>query len=491
MVEIVFLYYPEGAYIQEARTNLNELEPNIRMVKATPEIVSNLVPYHLQHSAESWLIFYRRDRQQELLISPLKNTNETYSRGNLADLIPILKRFFGENRRIIPPEWVGQFEYLHIDASLDSLLDLVQIQQSEGQESVQNAIFLFQQISQDIQKTRTDELRRAAASGNFRLLNKLDNILSDAADKLFKFISGKCFREVVPEIVKDFAGIMDPTTKRFLITSETVQEFARQHKPANFDYSAPGCGLWKAVERELNLSLILHLRRSGGVITNVYHPWKKSANAPGKFPILIGEKASQDLSETKGSENLEGIMLGPMELMLEWEHCNTVKEKLGNFSTLKGKPYLPTSFPEDLKQIRTLRNGHAHISAMSKQKFNELRNLVLPSPSGKEASTCLLEILQLKETIFDYWKGKGDCPTYVTTTDHECVDFSPYNETEVIRSGKSTWKLVAIDGNATQLCIANFNDKNTADTALASLDEAVTTRTQKAWDANEEAPEAL
>ena len=61
--------------------------------------------------------------------------------------------------------------------------------------------------------------------------------------------------------------------------------------------SAPGCGLWKAVERELNLSLVLHLRRGANIVESVCIPWKKGGSASTEFPILIRANQSIDLSE--------------------------------------------------------------------------------------------------------------------------------------------------------------------------------------------------
>ena len=204
------------------------------------------------------------------------------------------------------------------------MLDSQRGQQQE-QQTPQQIVHFCQETSQNIQTERNKALRKVQETENPISL-EFDNVLENANDKLFKCIIAQGFKKVVPEIVKIFKNIMDPETKRFLITAETVRDFADKYRLPNFDYSAPGCGLWKAVERELNLSLVLHLRREAGIVKNVYYPWKKSE--PGKFLILTGEKSSVDLNQ--GTKNLAGIMLGPMQKVLEWEHCNTVREKLEN-----------------------------------------------------------------------------------------------------------------------------------------------------------------
>ena len=56
------------------------------------------------------------------------------------------------------------------------------------------------------------------------------------------------------------------------------------------------------------------------------------------------------------------------------------------------------TLPAHLRELIKLRNGHAHISAMSREKFEELRKLVLPTNSNQE--TCLVKILRLKREVF-------------------------------------------------------------------------------------------
>ena len=242
---------------------------------------------------------------------------------------------------------------------------------------------------------------------------------------------------------------------------------------------------------------MLHLRRAAGVVKNIYYPWKRSES--GKFPILTGENRSVDLNQ--GSKNLEGITLGRMQGVLEWGHCNTVREKLKNlFSTPANLAHILQSLlgqhagaggstkgdievhtlPQLLDQITKLRNGHAHISTMSRQKFGELRNLVLPS-KPRSTSQCLFIILLLKAFVLNHW-ARIDFPTEVTTEDGQIVEFKNYNKI-IIRSDGSNWKLVAIHGDGSELCIATFDTKDDAETARTVLDKAA--GTDKTWDVRE------
>ena len=92
-------------------------------------------------------------------------------------------------------------------------------------------------------------------------------------------------------------------------------------------------------------------------------------------------------------------MLGPMTHMLRWGNVNGIKSDLENLSLsrrmllyLLGRdnprnnvpPLTPNTLPWHLQEVGQLRNGHAHTSAMSRERFKELRDLVLPSSSNSE-----------------------------------------------------------------------------------------------------------
>lgn len=53
---------------------------------------------------------------------------------------------------------------------------------------------------------------------------------------------------------------LDPQSRRFLISSDKVWQAVQEQKLDYFDYALPGSGLWKSVERELNMSVIWLLR---------------------------------------------------------------------------------------------------------------------------------------------------------------------------------------------------------------------------------------
>ena len=390
---------------------MGRFDLNIRKIEASPEIVSNLVPNALKHGAKSWLIFFLPANQQELLILPFPDENYDQRhgdpanfRGYLADLIPVVNQYLTLTRRdlYVPFKWIGRFQYIRLDISLNSLLEKI----SNGerlQSVVQESRRVLVITSREIQRKRREVVSEALRTGDPLILDELDEAFIVENGKICEHLTQQNFGEVVPQIVTDFEDLIDPETKRFLISSETVRKFAYDLSPPNFDYSAPGCGLWKAVEREMNLSLVLHLRREMN-IADIGRPWVRNPGGRSQTTISTGGGYSVDLDECEPrySSRLKGIMLGPMMHMLKNGHRTRVHADLQKLSLDRPmRSYLlshgQNTLPAHLQKLINLRNGHAHISAMSREQFEELRKLVLPTNSNSE--TCLVKILQLKRKV--------------------------------------------------------------------------------------------
>lgn len=423
MITGVFLYNHGTAYIEEIVKTLRNCNVDIRKVEAHSGIVSNLVPKALQRGAESWLIFFLPDKQGELLILPFPDENPLQRapdfRGYLADTIPILRDHLTYETLRIPPDWIGRFQYIRHDASLDSLLtepfDVNRSQLTEPSDvQIQSTLL---RTNQNIQHQRSEVLSKVLSNRDPVLidgiLKELDEVFATENDKVFEYLqTTQFFEEVVPPIVKDFKDIMDDETKRFLITSETVRKFADDYSPGNFDYSAPGCGLWKAVEREANLSFVLYLRQQRGVV-DIKNPWQEIEKRRMPIQIQTGPKRWVNLNERekKNKDKLSPLMLGNITYMLKWGNVNGIKRDLENLSLSGGmlsyllgrgnpgdKALTPNTLPWHLQEVGQLRNGHAHTSSMSCKHFHKLRNLVLPSSRNPE--TCLVKLLQLKRKVY-------------------------------------------------------------------------------------------
>ena len=421
MFKGIFLFYSETPDNRLIIESLQSCNISIRILKVNPAIVSNLVPNALQREAESWLIIYQPDKPKELLILPFPNreyhhkvTNPQDIRYFLSDLIPTLSQYLIDKEFDIARDWIGPFGFIRIDISLDSLLN--EKSNVKGLPSqIQSIHYTLLNTNQTIQRHRNKMLNNALRDRNPDLLNELDDILISENNKLLSFLQSNISSTVVvPQIVYNYMDVIDNETKDFLISSETVKEFAYANEFDNFDYSVPGCGLWKAVEREMNLSVILNLRIEKG-IAKYDQPWVGLKEKNSKIEIQTGPNHTVNINqrEPKDQSKLQGIMLGPMKYMLNYGYnnglCNTLSGDLSLSNDLveyflgqrhQGSNLTKHSLPWHLQELMNLRNEHAHISAMSQDQFEELHKLVLPSNNNSD--TCLVKILELKRKIFNF-----------------------------------------------------------------------------------------
>ena len=422
MIRGVFLYNHGAAYIAEILKALRSLNINIRNIEANSDIVSNLVPRALQRGAESWLIFFLPDKEGKLLILPFPDENLLQRarnfRGYLEDLIPCVMECLKYEKLDIPPGFIERFQYIRPDSSLDSLLtEPFDVGRSRSDVQIQSTLLRgTESIQQQRSKVLSKVLRSRDPVRIDGILNELDEVFDTENGKIFEYLqTTQFFEEVVPPIVTDFKDIIDDETKRFLITSETVRKFADDYSPGNFDYSAPGCGLWKAVEREINLSLVLYVREAFDIV-DINNPWRGIMDPGRKIQIQTGNTDSVDLNkrERKNKNTLSALMLGNITYMLKWGNINKIREELeylglsedmllyflgSDNRTRRVLPLKKDTLPWHLQKLGRLRNSHAHTSAMSHEQFNKLRDLVLPSSSNP--GTCLVKLLDLKRKVYE------------------------------------------------------------------------------------------
>lgn len=442
----VFLRYSGAAYIDECWQGLQlgaqHYGYELREVEATPQIISNIVPWALQDGAESWLIVYRKDRESELLVLPYPD-NEMLRRlprglhRHASDTLEIIrgspeKRWYCEKgysnlRRNLDPKKpslprleIHRFQVARTGVSLDSLLRPHQVRRIPLEKQASRN--LLQEASTRTQRHRRNTLSLILVTDDTEhrqeLLAGLENRLLAENLRVYERIQSDWDRRIMVPLVRSFAEVLDEETRRFLISAETVQQFARKNLPDDFDYSLPGSGLWKAVERELNLSLVWYLRHELG-IAEVDDPWTAIKGRSRSEDRIETGGRSVDLNrrESKDSSQLRGVMLGSIEYMLRWAYRNGVHGKLQLL--LENEPcceqmliYLLGPFdkrekesgtlPWFLEQVRSLRNRHAHIVAMSPEQFQQLHDLIL-SPETDPPESGLGKILKLKQRVLEHW----------------------------------------------------------------------------------------
>ncbi|KAF5415309.1 MAG: hypothetical protein C5S48_06305 [Candidatus Methanogaster sp.] len=434
----VFLRYSGASYIAEVQAALRDLKPywsEIREVEANFEIVSNLIPMALQEGAESWLILYRSDKPQELLILPFPDPAAKYytrngksvKLGGGSDLavLPLLELIRGDwdkwfadigyrnlKRNLSPKEpwWprplITRFQLVRINTSLDSLLRMPEVRrQPVEQQGIQHAL---KEASQRIQQQRNEVLAHVLEAEDEdhkqELITKFEEHIIEENNRLFDCLqSTREGKIIIPSIVRSFEEIIDDETKRFLISAETVEKFACEQFLEGFDFSLPGSGLWRAVERELNLSLVWYVRYCYGIVGN--DPMIATENPSVRITIQAGSRGVNLNEREKGNScRLRGITLGGIEYILRSSHDNGVAAK---FQPVVGEEWLRFMTEKEgglitaLQRIRRIRNRHAHISAMSQVQYQQLHDLIF-SPEEDVSESVLERVLRMKINILEY-----------------------------------------------------------------------------------------
>lgn len=251
-------------------------------------------------------------------------------------------------------------------------------------------------LSDDINNCRTEVITKLFNQENFEskeeILNELDTKLLQSAKELNNNID----EYISPEIQKiliEYEDILEVDSKKFLKSSSSIYKYYKNKNFEHFDYSMPGSGLWKLIELELNTSFSWSLRIKSNVC-NSSSPWTNISSKSRSITqeLINGKKVKLNQFEKGNKDRLQGLMLGGISLLLN--DSGTIEE----FQELNGEQstYLSIELSNLIDKIIKLRNDHAHIRAMSIEKYVELDLLLFDESNGKSN---LQKLLDYKRTI--------------------------------------------------------------------------------------------
>lgn len=238
-----------------------------------------------------------------------------------------------------------------------------------------------EQFINEIENKRTEVIAQLLNSESLEnkeeAFAELDNILVESADKLAKEIDEVISPEI-QEILDDFIDVLEPDSKKFLKSASSIYNYYKDKNFEHFDYSMPASGLWKLVELELNTSFVWYVRIK-----------KNVCSKDSKHNSLLQDDESfkvgwVELNKCyKNSNNLQSLMLGEIKFLS------------GNYGikSLVNNQFISDELFEFLKQIIDIRNEHAHIKAMSLEKFDDLNNLLFTNESN------IKKLLNMKKEI--------------------------------------------------------------------------------------------
>jgi len=231
----------------------------------------------------------------------------------------------------------------------------------------------------DIHRSKliTQLLNSETTENKEEIFGELDNLLLESALELSEEIDEVISPEI-QKILDDFIDVLEPDSKKFLKSASSIYNYYKDKNFENFDYSMPASGLWKLVELELNTSFVWYVRIKKNV-------------------------CSKDSKHNSLLQNDESFKVGWVELNKCYKNSNILQSlMLGEIRFLSGnhgiKHLVNNQFVSDelfnfLKQIIDIRNEHAHIKAMSLEKFQELNDLLFISESN------IKKLLDMKKEI--------------------------------------------------------------------------------------------
>jgi hypothetical protein len=252
---------------------------------------------------------------------------------------------------------------------------------------IQRSSILSQLIDEE-DSERKDELKA-----------QLDSELQILGLKLSETLEEQELLPEIAEILEEYNDVLEDESKKFLQSSSLIYSYYKDKEYEHFDYSMPGSGFWKLIELEVNTSFIWHIR-IGSRVCDSSCPWTNISIPNQKVVQRIerGNNVILNKAELDNELKLQGIMLGGIRtLCLD---SNTLNQFFYNFFTSNETSKL---FVEDelillIEKVSKLRNEHAHIKAMSLEKFEELWNIMFSTANNANLSS-LKRLLEFKKNI--------------------------------------------------------------------------------------------
>lgn len=257
-------------------------------------------------------------------------------------------------------------------------------------------------LSNNIKLDRTEIINTLLSQENLenkeeKFLN-LDNILINSAKELKESIEDNISDEI-KDILDEYRDILEEDSKKFLKSSSSIYNYYKNKNYEHFDYSMPGSGFWKLIELELNTSFSWFLRIKSNICDNS-SPWTSISSSRRSITQELdnGKKVRLNQFDHNDNSKLQGLMLGGISLLLQ--DSSTIAD-FDELSSLD-RNFFVEQLNNFVSNIISIRNEHAHIKAMSLDKFEELYTLLFFKQEGLSNIKKLLECKkEMKEKIND------------------------------------------------------------------------------------------
>jgi hypothetical protein len=258
-------------------------------------------------------------------------------------------------------------------------------------------------LSETLSNTRTEILSKLIDAEDSEkkdvLKEELDCQLLDSAISLSEQIDEQKILPEIEEILTKYDTVLEEESKKFLKSSSVIYSYYKEKDYKHFDYSMPGSGFWKLIELELNTSFIWYLRIQSNVC-NKNSPWVKicSRNKRIEQNLDNGKKVLLTQAEKQDKTKLQSVMFGGIQLLLK--DYTTLDEFETFFEQYRSEEaFIKNDLVKLIEQVSIFRNEHAHIKAMSLEKFEQLWVLLFQEENN---ATALSNIIEFKKKMKVY-----------------------------------------------------------------------------------------
>ena len=256
-------------------------------------------------------------------------------------------------------------------------------------------------LSETISNTRTETLSKLIEAEDSEekevLKAELDTALLDSAISLSEQLEEEEILPEIEEILNKYEIVLEEESKKFLKSSSVIYSYYKEKAYEHFDYSMPGSGFWKLIELELNTSFIWYLRIQSNVCDNS-SPWVKVCGRNKRIEQNLdnGKKVLLTQSDKQDKTKLQSVMFGGIQLLLK---DNTTLDEFDTFfeKHKSEENFIKNDLVKLIEQVSIFRNEHAHIKAMSLEKFEQLWNLLFNK--NNSSITPLEEIMEFKQKM--------------------------------------------------------------------------------------------
>ena len=295
-------------------------------------------------------------------------------------------------------------EYLNIREIIDFyvLQDSSSIYSSEDVEEISLTQKSIEQISDDIVNIETIKEEESNFLNNVDISEDIKNDILDSklvsnlekvSNQVFEKFSeedilnhGSC--ESIKNFLTTYQDSLEEECYKFIISAASIIFYSSKYLEVDsFDYSLQASGLWKAIEVELNASLIYLIRYKMSICTAAKY-YEKHENCLSR-QCIVTSKAPRTFkvwltNSRNNKKNLDNVLLGSFPFLLnniidETSDGGAMKTIYSDFEGTEGEDNFDgyiSIFKSFTEEIVGIRNPYVHKDSMNIQVFEEFINRV-------------------------------------------------------------------------------------------------------------------